>query len=286
MSGRRAIIGLCMLCALAVSAIAAQGASAAPAGTTLFTCVNKGAGGGFTREHCAKGDVGSGNFWHVAIAENTTTEITGTTINTAGEPITSKLESVQSGVVEELQGKLGHILAEHESETEPPKIEKSWVINAVDPETKEHYYHGENWLRFTEVEVTKPAGKGCKVKNGEVTTRKLKFTSKGQGDELLFKPAKEPTPVEPNPPFATFVVEGCSIGALNHEYTVTGEVKAETDGATVKTTLAGTKAQGTLKVSGQVAGFQSEFTVRGTDKAAGDKEGEDKPLSPTTVETP
>jgi len=274
MSGRRAMVGLCMLCAFAFSAFAVQSASAATKGTTLFTCVKEEGGAGFSREHCAPGDaVTTGaKFKHVPVAENTTTEVTGTTINTEGVPVPPRLFSVQSGVEEELESKLAHILYENEGS-------KSWVTNAKDPETGEHYYHGEVWLRFTEVSVIKPKEKGCKVVGGEVTTKKLKETTKGQGDEILFEPASGTV-------FAEFTIEGCSILALNGLYKVEGKIKAQPNGATVNTTLANTKTQGTLKLRGQIAQFESSFTVRGTDKAAGDKEGEDKPLSSTTVETP
>ena len=48
MSGRRTVIGLCMLCALAVSAVAAQGASAA--GTTAYTVGGTSIANGVTTE--------------------------------------------------------------------------------------------------------------------------------------------------------------------------------------------------------------------------------------------
>lgn len=274
MSAQKVIVGLCMLCALALSTMTVQSASAATKGTTLFTCKAKAVegGAGFSKEHCTKGDaVSSGaKFEHAAVAEGTTTEIAGTTINTAGEGTASKLISTQSGIEEELESPLGHILAENEGV-------KSWATNDKDPTTGEHYYHGEDWLRFTDVVVTKPVGKECFVETGQITTKKLKFTSKGQGDELLFEPASGTI-------LAEFNIKGCTIPGLNGLYTVTGKIKAQPEGATVNTTLANTKAQGTLKARGQIVQFESSFTVRGTDKVAGDIA--DTPLSVTTVETP
>jgi hypothetical protein len=270
MTGRKAIAGLCLLCALAFSALAAQNANAATKGTTLFTCKKTGPGGGFTNAHCKASDAGSGEYSHVAIAENTTTEITGTTEDTEGSPTVSKLKSIQAGVEEELQSKLAHILPEVAGE-------KAWVTNAKDPTTGEHYFHGEAWVQFTEVTVTKPAGKGCVVKGGQVTTKKIKFTSKGQGDELKF----EPTAGEA---FAEFEIEGCTVAALNGKYEFKGSVRAQRDGATVTLTHANTTAQGTLTIRGQKVGVESTATVKATDKAAGDTE--DTPLSATTVETP
>ena len=76
MTGRRAVIGLCMLCALLVSALAAQGASAA--GLTAFTC-KKGTGdtgAQFTKEHCKPSESGSGEYGHFKITENEVTHAT------------------------------------------------------------------------------------------------------------------------------------------------------------------------------------------------------------------
>jgi hypothetical protein len=50
MTGRRAIVGLCLLCALLVSAFAAQGASAAPTGTTGTAPAGTGFSGNITGE--------------------------------------------------------------------------------------------------------------------------------------------------------------------------------------------------------------------------------------------
>lgn len=273
---RKSILGLCMLCALAFSALAAQSASAATEGTTVFTC-KKPAGGDpvvgtpFNAAHCKDADTDVNGLWrHVEVAENTTTTVTGTTINTEGKSTPSFLESVQSGVIEQLESKLAHIVPEREGL-------KSWVTNKKDPTTGEHYIEGEVWLVFTEVSVTKPAGKSCKVKGGEVLSKRLKFTSKGQGMTIEFEP-KEGTL------FAEFEIEGCSLAALNGKYEVKGKVKATPDGTTLATTHAGITEQGTLTVRGQKAGFESTATIEATDpEIIGDT---DKPLSVTTVKTP
>lgn len=239
----------------------------------MFTCKKTGAGD-FTRAHCAAADAGSGEYSHVSVAEGTTTEITGTSEDTEGKPTVSKLKSTQSGVNEELQSPLAHILAENAGE-------KSWLTNAKDPTTGEHYVHGEAWVQYTEVKVTAPAEKGCKVKTGQVTTKKLKFTSKGQGDNILFEPVTGTV-------FAEFEVESCTgsaaIEALNGLYKVEGSLKAQPDGATLITTHTAVTTQGTLKLRGQKAGLEGSVTVKATDKAAGDEV--DTPLSVTTVETP
>lgn len=70
MIGRRAIVGLALLCALAFSASAASSASAS--GTTAFTCV-KAEKGSFEDAHCDKEKAG-GAFAHQEITPGVATE--------------------------------------------------------------------------------------------------------------------------------------------------------------------------------------------------------------------
>ena len=70
MIGRKTIIGLALVCALALGALAAQGASAAGNGQTIFECAS--GGEGFSDAHCD--NTGTG-FHHAAFPE-TSTEIT------------------------------------------------------------------------------------------------------------------------------------------------------------------------------------------------------------------
>lgn len=279
MTRRKAIFGICMLCALAFSAFSAQGASAATLGTTVFTCKEPVAGDvavgtPFNKAHCKDSDTDPlGKFRHVEVPANTTTEITGTTVDTENNPTPSKLKSTISGIETEIQSKLAHILPEVGGV-------KSWITNATEP-NGEHYFHGELWVQYTEVEVTKPAGKGCKVKGGSITTNKLKFSSKGQkAGEMMFakfEPAAGTV-------FAEFEVEGCSIGALNGKYEVKGSVRGEPDGSTINFSHQTVTEEGTLTLRGQKAGFDSSTTVKSTDIAKGD--AVDTALSVTTVETP
>lgn len=278
MTGRRAIVGLCMLCALAFSAFAVQSASAATKGLTLFTCKEPGVGETgvgtpFNKAHCKDADTDvNGKFRHVEVPQDTTTQITGTTVDTEGKPTTSRLKATLSGVETELVSHLAHLHPEVGTAPEP------WITNAKDPTTGEHYFHGETNVLYTEVTVDKPVEKGCKVKGGQITTKRLKFSSKGLTEETVkFEPAEGTV-------FAEFEVESCTVAALNGKYTVTGSVKGVVDGATLNFTHATTTAQNTLFVRGAKAGFDSSVTVKGTDKAKGDVT--DTPLSATTVETP
>ncbi len=262
----RTIVGLCVLCAFAVSAFGAQGAAAASKGTTAFTCKKTGPGGGFTKAHCKASDAGSGEYSHVAIAEGTTTELKGTNANSGSEtaetPIV-KLKNKISGFDYELQVEVAQ--------------GEGWATNAKDPVTGEHYVHGTATVSFTGATVTLPANKGCKVKEGKIETKPLLATTKGQGDFLKFEPAEGSV-------MAVYTVEGCSAAIVNGTWEVTGSIKCPVDGATVVCTHAETTEQGTLKGKGQQTGVEGVLTLSAKDPEAGDEDF--TPLSVTTIETP
>lgn len=271
MIDRRTILGLCTLCALVFSAIGAQGASAV-SGTTAFTCkkVTPAAGtAGFKDEHCKEAVSSNANFEHVAIAQETTTKFTSSNNTTGSEKSIIRLKAVLAGIEFEVSANVA--------------AGSGWLTNAVDE--KEHYVHGEGTVTFSEVKVTKPAGKGCEVftdNNGveegveTVMTHQLKGTTTGQGDRVKIEPATGQT-------LAAFFVTNCTIPALNGTYEVTGSLTGTTNGATLIFTHADVTAQGTLKLRGQKAGLDGSFTFKGKDEKAGDTEY--TPLTVTTVET-
>ncbi|HEV7562223.1 MAG TPA: hypothetical protein VGO24_01860 [Solirubrobacterales bacterium] len=268
MTGRRAIISLCALCALAFCAAAAQTAAGATLGTTAFTCKKLGKPQDFTKAHCKGADLspGNGEYGHVAIPENTTTEVYATNAATGANTETSvltTLHSVQAGITFEIQAKSIH--------------GEGWLTNAKDPVTGEHYVHGEIVLNDTEAEVVKPAGKGCKIKGGKIVSEKLKATTKGQGMALKVEPAAGAL-------ISKFEVEGCSIAALNGAYELKGSAKCKWDGATCYFNPADTTTEGTLTLRGQKAGVENVLTITGKDAPKGDTEY--TPISVTTVETP
>ncbi len=84
MIGRKAVIGLALLCSLAFCALVAQGAAAAGAGQTAFTCGEASGTGEYSDAHCDNAASG-GKFHHVAIPANTSTAITLTNGGTANE---------------------------------------------------------------------------------------------------------------------------------------------------------------------------------------------------------
>ncbi len=247
MTSRRAIVGLCMLCALAISAIAAQSASAL-VGTTTVTCKKPVTGDTiigdtvFSKEHCTKEDEGSGEFRHVVFGPKTPTTFTATN-DTTGIRSPVFLHSVQAGVVEEL---------------EATEVNGSGTLENKE-EGGEAYIQATGTLTYTGVSVIKPAGKGCKVKGEKVETKEITATTKGQEMAMKFTPASGEV-------FASFEIEGCSIGALNGLYEVKGSVTSSSiNGATTKFEPNPTTELGTLKVRGQKAGLSGTLTEKGKD---------------------
>jgi hypothetical protein len=275
MNGRRAIVGLCMLCALVVSAFAAQSASATESkGTTAFTCkpvIPAKETKGFSKAHCKPEDAVNteAKFEHVEIPESTTTKITGNNKDTEGKAVHSTLVSTAFGATVELTAKT--------------LTGEGWMTNAKDPTTGEHYAHGEGTITYTDVTVVKPANCVVDTHDGTLTpgpsgivhTEPLKATTKGQGDRLKFEPKEGTT-------FAKFWITGAGC-PFNQTFTVTGSVNAPVDGATTNATEADTTSQNTLKLNGAKAGISGTLTIEGKDEVAKDTTYE--PLSATTVET-
>jgi hypothetical protein len=243
MNGRRAVVGLCMLCALLVSAFAAQGASAA--GTTAYTCVT-GIGGTLRGEHCLTTGTESAIYGHKSITNNVTTELTGNNETTKGVKDATLLKSTIAGAAFTLTG--------------ATTTGTGWMTNAE--EGGEMFAHGEGTITYTGV----TASGGCKVftdsgagkgEEGVIHTEPLVATTKGQGDALKFEPKT------PNV-FARFLLEGCTNPGLNGTYTVTGTIKSTTiDGATTNFTHANTTTQNTLKLNGVfAAGIEGTLTLK------------------------
>ncbi|HEX5609720.1 MAG TPA: hypothetical protein VFX45_06490 [Solirubrobacterales bacterium] len=273
MNGRRATIGLCMLCALLASAFAAQGASAA--GTTAFTCVQ---GAGVLRgEHCLTTGNASPIYGHVPVPENLTTEVTVTNAKTAQETTThtpARLRLTVGGIPLELSATGIH--------------GAGWMENKKSP-TLEHYVHGQGTLTFTEAKVTQPAGNGCKVtthkedgsgfeegENEVVHSRELTATTEGQGHFLKVEAADKGNIAN------FFVTCEVKIPAIEGTWSCNGSVRGVPNGATVNFTHAETTAQNTLKCKGFKAGLQASVTLSGRNKGSTDPF---TPLAPTTTST-
>jgi len=232
MTGRRATIGIWMVCALAISAFAAQSASAA--GTTAVTCVAGGGSNDFSENHCKTAQAGGG-FGHVAITEQTSIKLAG------GE---SSLRLAFSGINVEFKSM---------SLSGTGTLENSLVGG-------EHVTSGKGVITYEGVTVKAPSGKGCAMAGEQVVTRELAATTAGQGMGLKFTPAEGEM-------FAEFELVGCgpteALKGLNGRYIVTGSVIGTPEGATTKFTHAGTTAQATLKLRGQNAGITGALEIEG-----------------------
>lgn len=271
MNRRRAILALSALCALLVSAIVAQGASAIT-GTTAFTCKETGAGGSFTKAHCKGGDAGSGNFSHVAVAQDTSTEVEVSNETTGGARTPLKMKSTIGGVAVTLQ-----------AATINQKVAS--IENKVSA-SGEHYVRGVDMIAVSEVTVSVPGCKtfsegnggtgGGKSGVGTIVLNLLEGTTQGQGHAMKFTPAEGEV-------LASFVLESC--GAFNGSYVVTGSVKCIPDGATCNFTHAETTTANTLKLgaggAGPKVGIEGSLTFSGR---ASSQESY-TPLSATTVQT-
>ncbi|HEX6667087.1 MAG TPA: hypothetical protein VF081_10890 [Solirubrobacterales bacterium] len=277
MNGRRAVLGLLVCCALLASAFAAASASAASNGTTLFTCKETGEGGGFTKSHCKPGDAGSGKFSHVAVPENTTTDISITNAETAN----NTTESTKAVLKTELGGV--EVLI-----TSIPQLQATGTVqNKKDPVTGEHYFEGEIFITLSE--VTDIAPFHCEVyedpASGEtgawgVIRLSAKLSSKGQGDSVKFTPAS-------GTEFGHYELANCKgeQPGPNGTYKLVGSFACKPDGATINCDHAEVTKQKTLRLQsaiGPILGFAASMALRGRPKG---EEGKYTPLSPTTVAT-
>jgi hypothetical protein len=240
MTKLKTTLGLCTLLATAICALGAQGASA----QTAYTCEPVASGATFKDAHCKEAGSGSG-FKHTVIAENVETPITLTNETTNGERSILRAKTQQSGVTLELTS----------TEMEGEGV----LVNRREGEAM--WTEGSHVLVLKNVTVTSPAGKGCEVVGGKVTTNKLAATSKGLTNEVRLEPFTGET-------FATFEIKGCSVTALNHVYSATGAVKGTFNGTTIQfihgtvSPPTGTTGQGTLRVFGQLAGLEGSVTLR------------------------
>jgi hypothetical protein len=235
MTGRRSIIGIAVLGALALCAFGAAGASATG---RAFMCEGNTEAGKeqFSDAHCVVAAEGSGGFRHIPIvsvqayvASNGKTA-SGTT---AAQP--AKLKTTVAGVEVE--------------------VECTTVSGEGSLSNSETSASGTGSIKYSGCTVNKPAGKGCVVTGGSFATTTLALTTEGQtAGNIKVSPKSGTT-------FTTVPLSKCSIEALNNEFVVTGSVVTTSKGATVTTTEAGVTAQGTLKFGGNKAGIEGAETV-------------------------
>jgi hypothetical protein len=233
-----ALIGLCAICVPMVCLFAAQ--SAAAAGTFGRTCITVtpkvGETVGYEKPRCVgiptnKGEKVVSEWGKPWAAPLSTRMVLG-----GGA---SKLKSTFSGIVVEVEAK---------------ETAGSGTI-ANEEVGGEAIARGTTTIAYKGATVAAPAGKGCEIAGGEITTKELKFTTAGQGMFLKFEPASGTV-------FATFKIQGCSLTGLNKEYKVEGTVKGvPNENGEVVFTHVETTEQGTLKFGAQPAGLAGAATL-------------------------
>jgi hypothetical protein len=267
MNGRKAAVGLSLLCALFFCAFAAQSASAAEGkNTTAFTCVEGGGEKDFSDAHCDKKVTpGTGKFGHVAIKVGEATKIVVTNAGTKNET-KEAAPVVQKGTIAGIK-----------SEIECKTLSGEGTLTNEEPSEKVHRVRGSITANFSSCTVKKPA-LGCKVKEPITVSSSIEgVEGLGAGKNemgLEFKPTGEH--------FASLVIEGCIIkGTFNVDGTaIATGTPAPTEkftGATSIFTNAMTKE--TLKLAGNPAEVESSSTVR----MAPVEGKEQNPIALTTV---
>jgi hypothetical protein len=223
MIGRRATVGLSLLCALLFSVIAVQSASAAAGkNTTASTCVNVGTGKAtFTDPHCDFDSPGKGNFEHQPLSSDIgkTTKVTFTNEKTASEttkstPLTIKFKFF---------GLEWHIVCEG--------VHATANLGNTEPKAKEHRISlGNLVLKISKCKVEKPAK--CTIKESFETASIL-----GEGVEELGAGKNEmgfEVKPESGTTLATITFEGAECAAKGKSINLEGSMIA-TGGTTTQT---------------------------------------------------
>jgi hypothetical protein len=242
MTGRKSVIGLAVLCALALSAFASASASAAAG--RAYTCTTTASSKNFSDEHCiVPTEPEKGTRGHVLIAEGTKTDIIATNAKTASST-TAAAPATLKGTLAGVKTDVSCTTVENDPEV------TSYLLNGATSVS------GRGRLVYSGCTVKEPVGKGCVVKNGKITTEELEATTAGQtaNNKLEFKS------VGAN--FAIIPIEGCANEAPpKANYPVTGSLVATTEGATTRTTIAAVETENKLKFGGNKAGIEGTITI-------------------------
>jgi hypothetical protein len=260
MSGRRAVVGVSLLCALVVSVVAAPNAMALR-GTTAYTCKPEPKPGeftpGFEDEHCDKAIIGAKVKWaHEEIKPETTTQVTATNNETEGKNSAPGLRFTFAGVVVE-------VLASTFSTCEGKTTLRNSLFGG-----KQMVSSGEFCGKFSGLLVTSPSTE-CKVKGGVIqlnagaswSSLVLEVEKKEEMSVTFTQPAGKP--------FTEFELEGCPKKELNgKKFTVEGKAVQANVSTVVNSFIGSTikfetkKTVEALTVNGAKAEFSGIFTPR------------------------
>jgi hypothetical protein len=278
MTARKAVFGLCAVCALLISAFAAQSAMAVT--QTGITCTNTGTplnNDRFTKEHCKEGDKGGGEFFHAAWTaggvEVQNTEGTAANFLTGEEREVFEFEMTIGGLQVILSAK--KVMSNHTL--------KNGLAGA------EMFLEGKtNLIVFEGVTVTNrncevwgiPPGGGASTPE-KVETQPVEGSTLGQAKGVvLFKP-------QVGAKFAEFEIKGVNCPqALRGLYPVFGQVFSDpAEGATLPFSFGTVTGQPEPKLrvknaaAGPIAGVQGRITFR--DGPVGSAESTWRPISIT-----
>jgi hypothetical protein len=269
MTGRRAVLGLSLLCALLSCALAAQGASAAPAkNTTAFTCVKGGGAKDFKDAHCdEKVTPETGEYGHVVAPLNETTKVIVTN------------EKTKNGTTESTPAVLKGELGGAKLEISCTKVSGEGTLTNEEPEAKTHGGKGSGATQFSSCTVLKPSK--CTIKPVEVSATGEGLEELGAGKNEMGGELRPPS----GKIFVTITLEGESCALKGKPLEVEGTAIATSTpaptavhtGTTAILTNAMTKE--TLKIGGKPAEISASTTVR----RAPVEGKEQNPISSTTV---
>jgi hypothetical protein len=280
MTGRRAVVGFALLCALVLSAASAPNAGAVVAnGTTAYTCTAEAKPNeksvGFSDEHCTVAATGTNvHFVHKEIPETFPNFVSATNSGTT-KTIPAKLK-----------GTLGEVAWEVEALAYTTCEKGATLFNLTSFMTKQMLSNGRYCGEFTEVSVNKPAN--CTVaKNrvetlvGALWTTRVEINKAGEEQMWVEFEAEPPGKLV----IAKFEFLGAACALKNKTVEVTGSAKAnvqnEKGGLLGSTLNFTTKTTGeTLKANGAKAEFEGEFTPRMAEEANTD------PIALTTKKEP
>lgn len=261
MIGRKTVLGLSLLSALALCAFMAQGASAAwetAKHTTIFTCVEGGTKD-FKDAHCKESvTAGTGKFGHVEIAAGKPTKVTVSNETTAGAREPAVLTgSLFGATVKVTCQKVANGAAENVLENKQTETEGKITHDVV----------GKSSVVFTECKV-EGNGATCKVKEPVKTDTNVAAQEEPTTGNMAFNF----TPLVEGTAYATLEFEG---GCLITKTEVKGSARGTPEGATINF-----KAEDeSLTAFGGAATFTGKFTV----KMAEEVGVPENPISVTTV---
>jgi hypothetical protein len=206
MIGRRATVGLSLLCALLLSAIAVQSALAtAGTNTTAFTCTKVVDNGSFSDAHCDKTVPTPTGYEHEVIPLNQTTEIESTNQTTGGAISTHVFEGSPFKVATRIEC--------------TTLTGEGWIENS-EPSPKVHKITGTTSIVYSGCTVVKPAK--CTTKEiimqiGSVETQEGLTGPKGEANAMGIE-LKAPA----GKPLATITLEGAECALKNQPFPVEG----------------------------------------------------------------